>query len=630
MFKIFSNLSVKNKILFPILFLLLIAFIINYFLLRDKLEILIDDIASAEITKLKSDLEANIKTVSNKSLLISNSFTNLDFVKTAYEFEDEKEGRNFLREKLTPLIEKVKVELNIIDLKVHYHKPPAKSFLRSWRQKGKKDGGDDLSSFRNTVLLSNRTKKSVSGIEPGRGGIPMRGIAPITFDGKHYGTVEVFFTFDHMNKMLKLKEKSNYALFINKNTLEISYKFKKNKKVDGFSFITSVKKLDIETIDKELLKQGVNKLTYKVSGEKVYAVFPIKDFSGKTFGVIYYVSDMAKIVNSENGIMLVILITYSFLAVIIISTLYFLSNRVIATPLAELVEELEILSNGNLTETSIIHYDDEIGKISESYNDIISNLKDIAVGINEATNNVSNATDKLARSSEDLSTRTNEQAASITETSTTLEAFTSIVNQNSQNSDEASSLLENLNSQIQENVGLIDKVNTTMSEINGSSKEINNIVGVINDISFQTNLLALNAAVEAARAGEHGRGFAVVASEVRNLAGKTSDSSKSIQDIIERNMESASKGTELVSKTSELFSSIVVVMSDVVTKIRQINEGSNEQSTGINQINKAIHQLESVINQNAALVEELSGTGKNMKGNVQELLNQISKLKIEE
>jgi len=190
--------------------------------------------------------------------------------------------------------------------------------------------------------------------------------------------------------------------------------------------------------------------------------------------------------------------------------------------------------------------------------------------------------------------------------------------------------MTSLSDDINNNTELVKNVTVTMGDINDSSQKINNLISVINDISFQTNLLALNAAVEAARAGEAGRGFAVVASEVRVLAGKTAESSKTIETIVKSNVESTQKGIDLVGKMSEFFNSITQKILDLVEKIEQINSNSNEQTTGVEQISIAINQLENVINQNAALVEELSATAKSMKSNSIDLTESVSVFKIDD
>jgi len=320
----------------------------------------------------------------------------------------------------------------------------------------------------------------------------------------------------------------------------------------------------------------------------------------------------------------------SFLLLFLVILILYLSVKIaILKPLKHTILAVNNLAEGDadLTQRLNPNSEDEFLTLSQWFNQFIERIAAIIVQIKEGSTALLDLSSSIASSSIELSKRTNEQAASITETSTTLEQFTQSVKRNSATADEVFKGLDTFNNEIQDNMGTILEATHSMEEINNNANQINQIVNVINDISFQTNLLALNAAVEAARAGEAGRGFAVVASEVRNLAQRTAESSKTIQEIVSKNISSTSHGMELVQKTSSFFNTTLKVMSDQLQKIKDISLRTREQATGIEQIEETIAQLDEVINKNSTMVSELSKTGKEMSHNLTETLGLLEQFK---
>ena len=300
----------------------------------------------------------------------------------------------------------------------------------------------------------------------------------------------------------------------------------------------------------------------------------------------------------------------------------------ITRPIAEAVRLAETVADGDLTATVNADSRDEIGQLLQALKTMNGNLSRIVADVRHGTESIATSAGEIATGNLDLSSRTEEQASSLEETASAMEELTSTVKQNADNAKQASQLAAAASTVAVQGGEVVNQVIGTMSTINASSKRIADIISVIDGIAFQTNILALNAAVEAARAGEQGRGFAVVASEVRNLAQRSANAAKEINNLITDSVANVEAGSKLVEQAGVTINQIMESVRHVTDIVSEISAASMEQSTGIEQINQAVMQMDEVTQQNAALVEEAAAASQAMQDQSGRLAQLVQVFKI--
>lgn len=327
----------------------------------------------------------------------------------------------------------------------------------------------------------------------------------------------------------------------------------------------------------------------------------------------------------------------AFGGLVIIICLAVLVQLVIARPLQKMIDAINDIAEGegDLTVRFNSTNTNELGAMAKGFDRLMDRLQatiaDTKTSIRSLLDSSGNLRE-IASESEKVVYRQTQQteqvATAMNEMSATAQTVAESASRAEDLAKEADHSAENGQALIKETTRTIGKqlengersVSSSAS-LKKASENIGSILAVIENISGQTNLLALNAAIEAARAGEHGRGFAVVSDEVRNLASRTQDSVKEIQDQIQYLQEGVESVIEVINDGSRLAEEANGTISETgqaieklresVRAIRDTNiemasaaEQQSQVSEDINQRLEAIRQMAGLSDENAASTNE--------------------------
>ena len=204
-----------------------------------------------------------------------------------------------------------------------------------------------------------------------------------------------------------------------------------------------------------------------------------------------------------------------------------------------------------------------------------------------------------------LSIATQSQSVSIEETAAAIVEIDSTIKLNTTLVEQMLSLGNSVEKESNKGFSLSQETTIAMNEINESTAKAFESIDQIAQISFQTNILSLNAAVEAATAGEAGKGFAVVAQEVRNLASKSAEVAKEIEDVMGILQNKIHLGKGIIDQMSVGYESLSSNITQTVDLIKKVNDSSKEQSLGITQINDAINNIDMSVQKNAEVAADV-------------------------
>lgn len=620
-----TSLAQKVAVLFVVMLLVLLA-VIGLLVSRG--------LARASRSALEYNLQGQAalagkltQELGEKALQVATVVALQEEVRQAYGDPDGEAGRRRLQEYARPLAASLARAVGQEEFRLHFHKPPAVSFLRTWTD----ETGDDLADFRATILEVARTRRPLIAVEYGRGGFVVRGIAPIMEGDTYLGSVEAYYPAASIVSFLDSALRTGVILLVNADAADVRALAGDgaDRARVGESLVVAVTDdwLDPEgMIDPVLLEEvsesGETRVAFR--GHHEFAYSPIRDFAGNTTGHVVTVVDVLPLRQAarQQGLRLILIALVLGCA----GALFILvvTRMVISAPLTATADRLKEIAVGDGDLRARLPEDrrDEIGRVARYFNSFAGKLAETvnhiqgatasmeenARELDKSTGNATASVDSIAKVVSRVAQEIVSQDASIGESSSSVEQITGnissleqVIQQLTTSIDDSAAAVEEMAaniSSITRNLEHVDqyvdklvdasdhgrntlsRVTERVTEVVDQSEQLQKANQLIASVSAQTNLLAMNAAIEAAHAGEYGRGFAVVAEEIRSLAENSAKQSKIISGELKKTREYVTNAAQASAQADEAFTSMremVDTVNDLETSVR---DSLREQEEG--------------------------------------------------
>ena len=315
-------------------------------------------------------------------------------------------------------------------------------------------------------------------------------------------------------------------------------------------------------------------------------------------------------------------------------TISLLISRQIADPLAACAMAAREIAQGNLRQSLLkVSSADELGVLQQSFNEMLTSLRDIAFQSRSVCENLTLAAAQILTSTQEQAAGTKQQAAAVQEITTTVEQINlsskQVAERSRQVAGTADAVAQSGHAGLQAvhdaSIGMeaireqTENVAENIIALSERTQAVGEIIATVNDIAEQSNLVALNAAIEAADARESGRRFSVVANEIKNLADQAKEATAQVRGILEQTQkgintsvmltEEALKrvetGRERTNVSEQVIRQMANNIQESVQAFQQIVGATNQQQIGLEQVTQALHEIRQASQQTAATTGQL-------------------------
>jgi methyl-accepting chemotaxis protein PixJ len=332
------------------------------------------------------------------------------------------------------------------------------------------------------------------------------------------------------------------------------------------------------------------------------------------------------------------------------------ANAALQHEVAQLLSAVQPALKGDLTVRAPVT-EDEVGKIADTYNNTLENLRQLVMQVQEASQKVAETGHDSEASIVELANQAQQQFQALTQALAQIRAMVASTEAVATNAEQVEVAVQQANHTVQQGETAMNRtvdgilaIRDTVAEtskrikrLSESSQKVSRVVNLISNFTTQTQILALNAAIEATKAGENGRGFAVVADEVRSLARQSGEATAEIEELVQEiqagtaevaaamdtGIDQVVEGTNLVTEVRHNLNAIVAAttqISQLVERITQATQVQNQQSQSVTQ---TMNEVATIANKTSADSIQISASFKALLTMAQNLQQSASQFKVE-